>query len=429
MAAGAIFRNTKLLRQSETLRHIGILFSGKAVVQLIALLSQPVLARLYSPAQFGEFAFFNSLLAILMVAASGRYESGIVLTRRKQHSKRLFQLGQLCLLAYALFVGLSLLVLPERLLQSMPGRSFPHMYLWLLPPLILCAGYWELVHNWLVRFQQYSKISTVLLVQRLLILGGAIVAVTLPLPVNGLIVGLIVGAVGTLALSFYLQKEPIHMPLKGIKTYALHFREFPLFSVPSLYLLLLVQHLPVLWISKYFDQPVTGAYTMAFTLVMFPMMGLMMSAGEVYYQKLAQSKFTDHPAIIRKNLWAFVLMLAPFSLLIFLWGEPLMMWLLGEDWQQAGKIASLLAPLGLFQGISSLLSIPLSVFRKQSVALLLQGLRLLFLFTALALGYLQQDVYLMMKMISLGSFLHLVVVAWTMYPLMKEKYKIEEPLL
>ena len=423
MLSAAILRKTKGFTQQKSLQHAAVLFSGKAGVHLIALLSQPILARLYSPADFGEFAFLNSLLAILLVASSGRYEAGIVLTRRPQHAKRLFQLCQGILAGYVLLVSLLLLLAPASLYGWLGKQGLALSYLWLIPFLLLCAGYWEIVHNWLVRFQKYSRISFALLAQRILITAAAVMAFFLPIPGNGLIFGLLTGSIGIFVIALFLQKESVRLSSKGIKTYAHHFREFPYFSVPSVYVLLFIQHLPILWLSHFFNQSTTGAYSLAITLVMLPLTALMMSAGQVYYQRISQTELSGQPAIIRKYLSAFLLVLAPFSLFLFLWAESFIPWFLGAHWQQAGYFATLLAPLGLFQGLSSCLTIPLTVFRRQKVFLGLQLLKLLLFGAALAAGYAFMDVGLTFKLLSLASLLHLIIVAGVVLPLMKRKYQ------
>lgn len=428
MLAEAILSKAKTLTQHKSIQHAVVLFSGRAAVQLVALLSQPILARLYTPTQFGEFAFVNSVLAILLVASTGMYEVGIVHTRRAQQARRLFQFVQLFLVGYVTVLGLLVLFLPAELQRWFSSQGLTSYYLWLVPLLVLFAGYWQIVHNWLVRFQKYSKISLALVLQRLLILGAALAAIVFPIPGNGLIFGLIIGYLGIFVISFFFQKESLFTQPSILKPYAAHFRQFPLYSVPSLYILLLIQHLPVFWINHFFDKSTTGAYSIAITIVMLPITYLMMSAGQVYYQRIAQATIEQQPAIIRKYLTAFVSVLLPATIILFLWGETLTVLLFGIGWQEAGYIVTLLAPLGLFQGISSLLTIPLNSFQKQSVALALQITKLVLFTISLGVAFFYQEVYLLFIMITLASLLHLCVVAAVMYSVMRVKY-IKEPAM
>ncbi len=411
MLSAAILRKTKGFTQQKSLQHAAVLFSGRAGVQLIGLLSQPVLARLYSPAHFGEFAFLNSILAILLVASSGRYEAGIVLSRRPGHAKRLFQLAQLVLLGYVLLLTLGVFVAPPMLLNYFEKQGFSLSYLWLIPLLVLSTGYWEIVYNWLVRFQKYSQISISLITQRLLIFGGALVAIVLPIPGNGLIFGLLVGSLGIFITAFFLQKEPLRIPLKGFKSYAHHFREFPSFSVPTLGLSLFIQHLPILCLGYFFGSKAAGEYSMAFTFCMVPLSCLSMSAGKILYERLAQSKTEQQDAILKKVCMLYTIILLPIAILLFFRGEPLTVFLLGRNWQEAGKITSAIAPLMLVQGLLGCFMTALTVYRKQKTGLMLQTGRLIMWCVCLWVGILKQDVILSLKLVSMLSVLHLILTA------------------
>ena len=53
--------------------------SGTAVAQLLLALAMPVLTRLYTPADYGALAVYSSMLTVLVVVASLRYEPAIPL--------------------------------------------------------------------------------------------------------------------------------------------------------------------------------------------------------------------------------------------------------------------------------------------------------------------------------------------------------------
>lgn len=426
MLVSALQRKAKLLsRHKQSLQHIAVLFSGKAGVQVIGLISQPVLARLYSPSRFGEFALLNSILAILLVASSGRYESGIILTKRVHNAKRLFQVCQIALICYlGLLITAGLLFPPSELKSWAAKNGLPVFYVWLIPVMILFSGYWQILEKWLIRLRKYSQISMALISQRILIFAGAIVITFLPFNINGLIIGQLIGFAGIFVFSIFLHREPLRIPLKATRAYAYSFREFPLYSVPSLYILLFIYHLPVLWISYYFNKELTGFYNMAFTLVMLPLTALTMSTADIYYERLVRSNNQRQYHLIQKSLLYVTAILSPFSVLFFFHGEVLTVFLLGPEWQIAGNIASLLSPFVLFQGLCSCLTIPLNIYRKQSLALVFQVLKLAFWFLAFWAGYYFSDIYLSFKLVSFFSLIHLAITAAVMYPIIKKRHFI-----
>src|SRR5688572_11530529 len=58
-------------------RHFMLLVSGSTAGQLVNLASYPFLARLYSPAEFGEFAIFVAASSIPGAIACARFELAI----------------------------------------------------------------------------------------------------------------------------------------------------------------------------------------------------------------------------------------------------------------------------------------------------------------------------------------------------------------
>ena len=54
------------------------LLAGSSAAHLISALMLPILSRLYSPEQFGEFGIFLSIIGITAVFASGKFELAII---------------------------------------------------------------------------------------------------------------------------------------------------------------------------------------------------------------------------------------------------------------------------------------------------------------------------------------------------------------
>lgn len=419
MPARAILRKTKLLSQRPSFQHAAILFSGKAGVQLIALLTQPILTRLYSPAQFGEFALFNSILAILLIASCGRYEAAIVLSKGKQQAKSLFQLSQIILLGFTFLLVLLLLLVPFNDLPKL--NEISPSYLWLFPVLVLFSGYWQIVQNWLIKQKKFNQISLANIIQRLIIFGGALLAFFLGTELNGLIISLIIGAVGIFVIAFSLQSHPIKVPLKNLKNYAFHFRDFPLYSVPTLFLNLITFHLPVIWISYFFNNQEAGSYSMAFMLISLPYTSICISIAPLFYERMASNNKKLQQELLLKVCLvygAFSIFLTP---LIFFGGEAMSLWLLGNNWAQTGKILSTLSPLIIAQGIEAWLMISLSVFRRQEITLWMQGLKLLLWGIAFVSATLSGELFLGFQLMSLFSLLYIMALSYIVFKVIKRR--------
>ncbi len=67
------------LPRSGFARSVSILAGGAALAQAAAIATSPILTRIYKPADFGALQVFISLMGLVLVAASGRYEVALLL--------------------------------------------------------------------------------------------------------------------------------------------------------------------------------------------------------------------------------------------------------------------------------------------------------------------------------------------------------------
>ncbi|EMR03574.1 lipopolysaccharide biosynthesis protein [Cesiribacter andamanensis] len=415
MLAVAILSKAKSYAGSKSLQHVAILLSGRVAVQLIALISQILLARVYTPEQFGEFALLNSILAILLIASSGRYEAGIVITKRPLHSQRLFQLSQV-LLAVTVCLICILLALSSPLLKLWSTHTgFSLTYIWLLPLLVACSGYWQIVQNWLIRFRSYKKFSIALICQRLTILSGALLFYTLPLNHNGLIYGLVLGSVCMFCIALFYQRQSFYIPLKSLRSFAYHFKDFPGFSLPSLLLGLFIQHLPIFWIGYFYGTDLTGSYSMAYSIIMLPLTALSMSAGQIFAERLAHTPVPSRPQLVFKVCKYYGLILFPYAAILWMGGDELLGFILGEGWEEAGTIAAFLSPITFCQGITACFGISLTVHRKQVLVLTFQALKLFLLGTVLITDFYTNDIFLTLRLIGIFSIFHMLITGLLYY--------------
>ena len=68
---------------SKIQKNIATLVTGTMIAQAIPIAISPILTRLYTPAEFGSFALYMSIVSILVVIATARYELAIVLPKKK----------------------------------------------------------------------------------------------------------------------------------------------------------------------------------------------------------------------------------------------------------------------------------------------------------------------------------------------------------
>ncbi len=74
-------RLLRLLPRGRFARSVALVTTGTALGQGLVLVSAPLLTRLYTPTDFGVLAVYGSIVSLVAVAASLRYELAIALSR------------------------------------------------------------------------------------------------------------------------------------------------------------------------------------------------------------------------------------------------------------------------------------------------------------------------------------------------------------
>ena len=65
-------------------RNITTLITGTGLAQLITIIFSPLLTRVYSEDQFGNFAFLLAICSILSHLVNGRYDVSIMLPKNEE---------------------------------------------------------------------------------------------------------------------------------------------------------------------------------------------------------------------------------------------------------------------------------------------------------------------------------------------------------
>ena len=176
------------------------------------------------------------------------------------------------------------------------------------------------------------------------------------------------GLYGFLNIRSHLRfSTPLRTKLDILKKY----NDFPKFAMPAIFIDQFSRQLPVYFTSYLIATEFTGQFSLAYRMLSIPEMIIGVSIGQIFYKKLSESK--EKSMSTRKMLikvWTSLLLIGlfPFTL-IFFFGEPIFSFVFGDEWQTAGNIASLLAPMLLIMFISTPASSVFTVYRSQQRSL------------------------------------------------------------
>ncbi len=149
----------RLFGQTDFLRNTVILIFGTGIAQLIPILLQPVLRRIYAPADFGAFAVYFSLIGILTVIANFRYDLAIGLPEKDEDGANLFFLTLLINFVFNIILLLVIIIFRHSIAQLFKFPEKFSGFLFLLPfgTFFFCS--FQAMNYWLIRKKAFRSLS------------------------------------------------------------------------------------------------------------------------------------------------------------------------------------------------------------------------------------------------------------------------------
>lgn len=392
--------------ESAFLRSVLVLAGGAALGRGIVILFAPALTRIYTPDDFGALATFASLISVVMVVLSLRYEQAIVLPERPREAIAL--LGLSLGLAFTLSLTITTILWIKRDVLFLQG-NLDVGFLWLLPFGFMGAGLYQAMSLWALRVQAVERIARTRLVQ-----GFSSVLSQLTLGLAGfgslgLLVGEVVGRVGgTCSLIRLLRGITLRelFDVQEILYVAKRYIRFPLYNSWAALLNTLSLQLPFLILPSLFNSDVAGFFSLAYSVLGLPSFLIGQAVGQAFFSRAARltgdpeglARFTTKTAL---GLLSLVIAVFP---VIAVGGPDFFSLVFGESWRQAGVYAQIMTPWYMLWLVSSPLSGILALREWQGAGLAFTVAELLS--RALALwvgGRLGSDV-LAVALVSLAGF-------------------------
>ena len=353
-------------------RSVSILVSGTALAQVIATAASPILTRIYKPADFGALQVFNSLVLLIVIAASGRYELAILLPEDEQSSIDILGLAILCVFLTTM-ITVAIVIICHFHWMLPASMSVLRGYLWLLPLSVLGGGLYQALSYWAMRQNDYSQIAKSKFTQ-----AGSQVATQLGV---GFVahgpLGLLVGdSIGRMAGSGRFFRDLWRSSSDSL--YAIRFsrmiklarryRDYPLISMWGALINLSGLALPSLFLAEYFGAQGTGWFALVYRVLGVPSALIGLSISQVYASeaaKLSRSNPNRLMYIFLKTTRRMIYLgLAPCIVFMIIspWAFQL---IFGQPWREAGVYARYLTLMFFTGFINSPVQWTLVILERQ----------------------------------------------------------------
>ncbi len=370
----------RLNPQSISSRNVLKLIGGTAGSQVIAVAAAPILTRLYGPESFGVVATFTSILALITVVSSLRFELAIGLPQDDHESVALVWL---CFGLVAISTGLTafgVLLLGDILVVCLNQLALQPL-LWLLPMGVLLNGLYQPLSYWAIRHKQFGLLAQTRLSQS--IFGVATNLVAAPLGTIGLLFGQIVGQSSVLVAILSQSAGHLfrHRPSAGvIGRIIFRYSKFPLYSSPAGLINLAGSQLPIIILASHYGTKPVGELALSQKLLLLPAGLIGSSISQVFLQRASDSYSSGSlgtlVSSVSRRLVSYGVAL---SIPVALFAPKLMPFVFGSEWSQSGVITVILIPLFIGQVSVSPVSVAFIACRRNDLELLSQLLQVLFM--------------------------------------------------
>ena len=369
----------KLLPKNRFARSVSILAGGTAAGQAVVVLASPLLTRLYSPEDFGLLAVYASLLGIIGVVASLRYQLAIPLPEKDEEAAHVVVLSLLVVLGMTLLTILVVVFFRDPIAQAVNMPVLAN-YLWLLPLGLLLTGIYDIFNYWAIRIKAFPAIARTKFAQSLSMIGVQLGGFMLgPL---ALILGHVSGqAAGNTSLGMLAIRNRwslfSRVSLKNVILAARRYRRFPIYSTWGGAFNTAGTQLPPLLFAALFSASAAGLYMLAHRVLSLPTALLGNSIADVFLSSAADARRNNNLGELVNKLHSTLAKLAmPPALILFITGPELFSLIFGPDWHKAGEVARWLAPMLYIKFIVSPLSRIFIVLEQLALNMFLQGVLL-----------------------------------------------------
>jgi O-antigen/teichoic acid export membrane protein len=340
-------------RNSEYVSNILTLSTGTTIAQVVAILTAPILYRIYTKEDYGTLGLYIAISTVLASFSTLNYTEAILIERSEDDAKVLLWLNRYLNLGVAILSFILVLVFGS-VVSEVLGNPMVKGWLYLIPVSLFFGGQNYIFRVWANRRKEYKLIAINGIVNALSIPLVSISVGVFVLGPLGLFAGLIISQVvpSLILVSFLSRKEDLRTGAwkswgrmrETIKRY----QAFPKYGVPAALLGRLSHQMPVLFISSFLGPAVVGLYNLGVRLLGLPAQVIGEAVAEVY-RKRATEDIQDGSfrPIFKKTLQTLLGLSVVPVIVLLLFGPDLFAFVFGQEWEDAGYIAQVLLLLYL----------------------------------------------------------------------------------
>jgi O-antigen/teichoic acid export membrane protein len=407
--------------KSEFSRNVLTLMTGTTIAQAIPFALSPIITRIYSPEDFGMFALYFSILALVAVVATARYEIAIVLPKNDEDAINILALSLSITIFLTIVTSIVVFFFKDNILNLFNAKELGNL-LYLMPLSLFLVGSYNSFNYWSNRKKEFKNISSSRIIQSIGT-GTGQIGFGYSSIYGGMIFGNIIGSILSTSILIknffkYDRKLLENIDKKSMMKQAIIHKDFPLINSFHVFSDVAKTSLSTIMIASFFGSAVLGFYALSLRVLQAPLGIIGSSFGQVLYQRFNTAKVNDELIYdIAKNIMIKLFIVAlPIFGILYLIAPDLFAFVFGEKWRVAGEYTKILLPY-LFMNflISPVSQIPIILGKQKTffyVSLIGNIGMPLTIFTGYKFGFNIENIFYTLS--AFLSLYYLLVLLWVL---------------
>jgi len=355
--------------KTDLFKNILTITSGTVVAQLIPILLQPFLRRMYSPEDFGLFGVYSSIIGMVTVFYTLRYSQTINIPKNDIVAANLFTLSLINALIISLIITILIIIFNESVLKIFGIPDNRSLFLYFIPFSALLFAIYEVINFWLIRNKEF-KLSAINKIYRRATEG----IINVFLGIKGSYIGLIFGDIGGNIVNVFSGSRKLkkinfsfrNVSFKRILCVARRYSDMPKYNLVPQSLNTFCLFLPPLLINKFYSSETAGYFNLTLLVLNIPIVFIGNSISEVLIQRLSYSRNNRLP--IKRDFYNLTLLLSIVSfgmiITIMLIGEWAFGFVFGGQWEISGTFAKYYVWAAAIRLVASPFNVIFVIFQK-----------------------------------------------------------------
>lgn len=364
------------------LSNVLTLAGGTAFVQAIGFLFVPLLTRLYTPFDYGNYALYTAAFALVVPLVHFRYALAIMLPKGNQEA---LEVLRLCLRISLIFSFFFFGILFFSDLTFMEANEITENN-WVLASMALSlflGGAIQSYSEWYNRLKNYLLISLSRAGQvSAMVISQSLAGFFWGSTILGLVFGHMIG--NLLGMGIFskgnksLKNTPLYFtPMDPLIKSMIRYKRFPLFTMKGSILDGISSYGTPLMLAMYFQADLIGKFAIANMALSAPISLISQPVATILYQRMSEHinngfEITD---LVRSVLVRQLAIAITIGIVIYFFGPAIFGFLFGKEWASAGIFAQILIPAMFFHFMASGLTTVLQVRERQDLLLFVQIFR------------------------------------------------------